>query len=817
MRLTQWFEDFRADASFALRQLRSAPAFTFIAVLTLALGIGANGAIFALVDAALLRPLPLREPDQLVQLWERAPSSQRTAVAPGNAAEWLERSRTFEAFGGYVGGVGAMAMSGVGAAAESVPRQWVTSGFFDVLGVPAVAGRTFKPSDDDPGGQARAVVMSETFWRGRFDADPTVMGRTIRFDGQPYTVVGVVPASFEAFGRTSIWALISPPPIPQMRTAYFLDIVGRMKPGTTLEAATDDLARIASELARERPQTNAGRGVITEPIRVSLVGTEVRLTAMLFLGVVGLVLLICCANVANLLLARATVRSRELAIRSALGAGRRRVIRQLLTESVILSGIGGALGAAVGAAILQVAPAAMPEGLLPSAVTLEFDARVGLFCALAAITVGVLFGLAPAWQATGGLASHAMASEGRGATGRGGVLRTLLVMGEVATAVVLLVGAGLLLRTLLALEQVDRGYRADRVLTMMVDPLGSEYQEPGSLQRFFDAIEREARKDPAVRSVAWASTLPLGESQAGDLPFEIVGEPAVNPRQRPTADYQIVSPAYFQTVDLPIVAGRAFDDRDGPMSTRVCIVNEAFVRRFLRDRSPIGARVLFQPPNSADPQIRQVVGVAKQVKARPDETEELMQIYAPIAQGALDDIFLLASPSAGPAEALAPSIRRAIERVDTAQLVTVADVRTLEEVAHAATSRHRFRAVAVMTFAGLALVLAMVGVFGVMAYSIQQRVREFGVRMALGATRKDMLRLVLGNAVAVVAGGAFIGLWLAALLSRVLDTVLFGVQPLDPATFGVVAALLAITAALSTAIPAWRATRVDPATIMTGE
>jgi len=707
-------------------------------------------------------------------------------------------------------------MSGVGNLAESVPRQWVTSGFFDVLGVPAIAGRTFKPADDDPRGQARAVVLSETFWRGRFNADPGVIGRQIRFDGQPYTVVGVVPRSFQEFGRTSIWALVSPPRIPQMRTAYFIQTIGRMKPGVSIETATGDLSRVAADLARELPQTNAGRGVLVEPIRAALVGSEVRLTAMLFLGVVGLVLLICCANVANLLLARATVRSRELAIRSALGAGRRRVLRQLLTESVILSVIGGVFGAGVGALILQVAPSVMPEGLLPSAVTIEFDTRVAVFCAVAALAVGVVFGLAPAWQATGVTSSTIMASDSRGTTGRGGRLRTLLVVGEVATAVVLLFGAGLLLRTLLALEDVDRGYRADRVLTMMVDPLASEYQEPGSLQRFFENVEREARKDPAVRSVAWASTLPLGTSEVGDLPFEIIGDPPVNARSRPTADYQIVSPAYFQTVDLPIVAGRAFTDRDGPGSVRVCIVNEAFVRRFLRGRNPIGVRVLFQA-GSENAQIRQIVGVARQVKARPDETEELIQTYVPIGQDAIDDIFLLARPAAGPAEALAPSVRAAIGRVDTAQLVNVADVMTLDDVARVATSRHRFRAVAVVTFAGLALVLAMVGVFGVMAYSIQQRVREFGVRMALGATRADMLRLVLGSAAGVVAAGAAVGLVLASLLSRVLDTVLFGVQPLDPPTFAGVIAMLLVTAALSTAIPAWRATRVDPAAIMKGD
>jgi putative ABC transport system permease protein len=708
-----------------------------------------------------------------------------------------------------------MVMSGVGSTAESVPRQWVTSGFFDVLGVPAIVGRTFTPADDDS--QEGEVVLNEAFWRARFNADPGVIGRQIRFDGQPFTVVGVVPSSFQQFGRTSIWAILSPPRIPQMRTTYFLQVIGRMKPGVTMEAASGDLARIAADLARELPQTNAGRGVIVEPIRTALVGSEVRLTAMLFLGVVGLVLLICCANVANLLLARATVRARELAIRSALGAGRRRVVRQLLTESVLLSAIGGLLGAGVGALILEVAPPMMPDGLLPSAVTLAFDTRVALFCGVAALAVGIVFGLAPAWQATGVSSSHVMVSDSRGATSRGGRLRALLVAGEVATAVVLLFGAGLLLRTLLALEQVDRGYRADRVLTMMVDPLGSEYPEPGALQRFLAEVEREARTDSTVRSVAWASTLPLGESQIGDLPFEIVGDRLGDPRRRPLADYQLVSPAYFETVDLPIVAGRPFTERDTATSIRVCIVNEAFVRRYLAGRAPVGVRLLFQPPDSPDPQIRQIVGVAKQVKGRPDETEDLIQIYTPVAQGGFDDIFLLARPTAGPAEALAPSIRAAIARVDRAQLVNVAEIQTLDDVARVATSRHRFRAVAVVTFAGLALLLAMVGVFGVMAYSIQQRTREFGVRMALGATRADMLQLVFASAAGVVASGAAIGLVMATLLSQLLETVLFGVQPLDPATFGAVIAALLVTAVLSTAVPAWRATRVNPAAVMKAE
>jgi putative ABC transport system permease protein len=813
MRVTQWLQQFPGDVAFAVRQLRSAPGFTLIAALTLALGIGANSAIFALVDAALLRPLPFPEPSRLVMLWERSDASSRGRVAPLNLMDWNERNRTFELMAGFVPNVGGMVMAAADGTTEDVPRQWVSAGLFQVLGVNAIAGRTFLPSDE----RTNVVVLSEGFWRTRFNADPTIVGRDIRLDGSPYTVVGVVPNDVRLLGRTSIWALISFPRRPALRTAYALHAVGRLKPGVGLEAASADMNGVADALAQEFPDTNKGRGVTVDPLQDALIGSEFRLTSLLFLGVVGFVLLICCANVANLLLARATVRTRELAIRSALGAGRGRLIRQLVTESLVLALVGGALGAAVGAAILNIAPSLIPQDLLPEVVTLDFDIRVVAFCAAAAILVGLLFGLAPAWQATGFSAAQAIASDTRTATGHGGKIRGLLVVGEVAMAVLLLFGAGLLLRTLMAVENVDRGYRAEGALTMIVDPLGARYPTPASLLQFFDAIEQEIRALPGVRSAAWASTLPLGPSYAGEYLFEVVGDAPVPDSQRPTADYQIVSDDYFGTLDLPLVAGRGFNDRDTRDTVPVCIVNEAFVRRYLQNRSPIGVRVAIRPEVQAKPVVREIVGVARQVKGRPEEREDLIQIYVPITQSIMDDIFLVVRPISGDAAALAPSVRAAIGRVDKEQLVSVRNVMTLDDVAWEATARHRFRAVLVLTFAGLALLLAMIGVFGVLAYSVQQRVRDFGVRRALGATTGDVLRLVVASAVRTIAAGAVIGLALSAVLSRLLTTMLVGVQPLDPITFAAVTILLVLTAAVAIAGPAWRASRIDPATALRGE
>ena len=387
MRLTRWLDELRDDVKFAVRQLRHSPAFALVAALTLALGIGANGAIFALVDATLLRPLPFPHPDRLVMLWERTGAETHDGVSPLNLADWNSRSRSFERIAGFVPSVGGMVMAGTDGNAETVSRQWVTSGVFEALGVTPIVGRTFSLADDRS--HTHVAVLNESFWRTRFNADRAVVGRDLKLDGTLYTIIGVVPERAQVIGRSSIWAMVSLHGAPpQARSAYMLQAVGRLKPGVTFDAATSDLGAIASALAREFPTTNQGRSVTIEPMHDAVIGSDLRFTSMLFLGVVGFVLLMCCANVANLLLARATVRTRELAIRSALGAGRRRVIRQLLTESLVLSTIGGVLGAVVGAAIVSAAPGLIPPGVLPGAVVLTFDSRVVAFCAVTAVLVG---------------------------------------------------------------------------------------------------------------------------------------------------------------------------------------------------------------------------------------------------------------------------------------------------------------------------------------------------------------------------------------------------------------------------------------------
>ena len=814
MRLTQWLEEFREDVRFAFRQLRMSPGFTLVATITLALGIGANSAMFALADAALVRPLPFPEPGRLVVLSELFQGQPGGPVNPVDFVEWTERARSFTAIAAVVRGGGSFV--GDDGVAEAIPAQAVTARFFDVLGVTPIAGRTFR--DEDEGPVSNVVVLSEGFWRRRLGADPALIGRATRFGGQTFTVVGIVPADFQfelpgttSEGSSQMWTLLNPPPdrSPAQRYPHYLQVIGRLKPGVTLAAARDDIAAVADTIAREMPGTNKGHVATASPLRDRIIRRELRLTAFLLIGVVGLVLLMCCTNVANLLLARASARSREFAIRSALGAGRTRIVRQVLTESLVLAMLGGLIGAAVGAAVLRVAPSFIPAGLIPNAVTVGFDGRVLTFCALAALAVAILYGLSPAWQVTRVAPVQAMTNDGRTVTGSSARFRRALAVSQVAIAVFLLCGAGLLLRTLLALESVDSGSRAGDLLTMMVSGGGPvRDSNPESMWRRYEAFRREVEQVPGVRAVAWGSALPFGGQWYGQN-FEIDGDPPRLPADRDSAGYQIVSPSYLPMLGVALLEGRGLADTDTAGSPQVCVVDEEFVRRFLRGRSVLGTRIsinaMMTPPRAVS---REIVGVVAQVKERPDEPEPRPHVYVPIAQNSWWNATLVVQPTDGRAETLTPGVRAALARVDRDRPATV--IRTLKALGSQATARPRFRAVLIGTFAVLALALAMVGVFGVLAYSVQQRTREFGVRIALGAGATNVLGLVLGSAARMIGVGVAIGLALAFVFAQSVAAFLFGVTPRDPVTFASVSAVLVLTAMVACAVPALRAVRVDP-------
>ena len=827
MRLMQWFEERAQDIRFALRQLKSTPTFTAVAVITLALGIGANSAMFALADATLIRPLPFPDADRLVMVWERAPQFPRVPMAPATLLDLQEQSQSFEVLGAVNMGIGGgPLLEAPDGTLQSVDRQYVTPRFFDALGVKAAVGRTFLPSEakrPTASDLARApvtlppvVVMSEGLWRSRFSADPSLVGRSVRLNGEPFTVVGIVPDDAQLQRPARIWNLLPEASPTSSRGAFSFQVVGRMKSGVTLDVAQAEMKVFGARLARDYPDTHKDWTVSVEPLRAAVMGSELQLTSLFLLGVVGFVLLLCCANVANLLLARSSVRSRELAVRSALGAGRSRIVAQLLTESLVLATVGGVLGIAFGMAILKMSLARLPATLLPAAATLAFDHRVLAFCAVASLVAGVLFGVVPAWQSTRTSLVQAIGSESRSSTRKGGRFRNLVVAGEVAAAVLLLCGAGLLLRTLLALGQYDPGYRADGDSVLTLDfslPTpgpGTSYPTGQSLLQFYNNAGRGVSALPGVQKIGWTTSLPYGESEIGPLRFEIVGDPPVPPGDRPLADFQASDPGYFTTLDLPVISGRSFTERDTRESMPVCLVSEAFVRRFLSGRDPIGVRIGIEPlfPGQPVPRAWEIVGVVPQVKGRTREADDRGQMYVPLAQYPWTDTYLVVQSAGGPVMAFLTPIREVVARID--RNLPVRRERTLTDLASTTTAPHRFRAVIVATFAALALTLALVGIFGVLMYSVEQRMRELGVRIALGATSVNVLTLVLGSAARVIALGTVVGLAAAAGLGQVISMFLFGVQPLDPLTFVSVAVLLAATAGVAAAAPALRAVRVDP-------
>ena len=800
-----------SDVRYALRSLWKARGFSSLAVLVLAVGIGATSAIFSLIDGTLIRPLPFADPDRLLMLWEHPPGYARNRVSPLNFQDWAEQNHAFSAMAAVAGG--GRTLTNSSGAAERVPGQAVTTAFFDVLGIAPLAGRTFVP--DDMAAQQAVVVIGERFWRSHLAGDPAAVGKLLRLDGQPFTVIGIVPASFQILFPADLWTPFTLRRTPEQRRQHYLQVIARLRPGVTIDQARSDMALVADGIARIAPDTNKNWTVTIEPLRDAIVGGEVRSTSMVLGGVVLFVLLMACANVANLLLARGIGRAREIAVRAALGASRRQIARLLVCESLVLATLGGVAGTMLSWAALTAAPSLIPPGLIPEGIVLSFDARVTVFAAVLTGLTGILFGLAPAWQAMRRAPGEALAIGGRGAAGGAGRLRAALAAAEVAGAVLLLAGAGLLVRTLASMNAQDPGYHADSVLTMSVALPFNRYPDQSGVLNFFRRADAALAAIPGVRSVGFVDNLPLDGWDIGQ-PVEVVGDPPSESASRRSAHYQITSPRYFETMGIRLASGRAFTDRDIATAPPVCIVNEEFVRRFLNRREPVGAfvKVPNMAPGQAPTIAREIVGVIRQVAIGAGETERAVEIYVPMEQNVWYDS-AVALKTAGAPATYAAAARAAIASVDKDQPVT--RVRAMEEVAAEATSRPRFRATLVGTFALLALALAAVGVFGVMTFSVRERTREFGVRIALGASRADIMNLVVGTGLKIAGAGALLGLAAAALLTRTLASLLFGVTPLDPITFLAAPGVLVATALVASVLPALRAVRVDPAVTLRQE
>jgi putative ABC transport system permease protein len=799
------------DLRYALRLLRRSPGFTIAAVTVLALGIGANTAIFSVVDATLLRPLPFPKPGALVMLWEAPPGYVHNRVSPLNFQDWHDSNSVFAGLAAVSGGSRTMPTR---TGAERIPGQSVTAEFFSTLGVRPIAGRTFSPEDERT--RASVVVLSEGFWRNRFGADTTLVGRAITLDGRPYTVIGIVPTGFQILYPADQWTLFVPRRGPEQRRMHYLQVIGRLKTGVTMEQAKAALSGIATHIAEISPESNRGWGVTIEPLRQALVGNELRSTSLALAGVVLFVLLMACANVASLVLARGAARSRELAVRVSLGAGGARLARQLLTESLVLATMGGAAGIALAAALIRIAPALIPPDTLPTGMVLTLDGRVLAFTLAATLATGILFGLVPAWQVARGAVADSLRGGGRGIAG--GNARTLGVLAavEIAVALIVVTGAGLFLRTLERLSQVDPGYHAERVLTARLSLPLATYKTQARCLEFYVAAQREIESLPGIRSAAFGGSVPLTGFEIGQG-FEVRGAASRPESLRASAHYQIVGARYFETLGIPLESGRAFTDRDVESAPQVAIVNREFVRRYLGGRDPIGAHVIVQAMDMGGPKPvdREIVGVSGQVKLdSPGERESAVEIYVPITQNPWFDATIAIRAEAAP-EQLTAGLRAAIARIDKDLALT--RIRTMDEIAANAVARPRFRARLLAGFAAVALLLSAVGVFGVLAFSVSRRRREFGIRMALGAQAQGVLSLVLCRAAKIAIVGLMAGLAGAALLARGLGTLLYGVRPDDPATFTTAALVLGFVTLLAAAIPAWRAATVDPATVLREE
>jgi putative ABC transport system permease protein len=802
---------FQHDLKHALRLLVRQPGLTLVAVVTLALGIGANTAIFSAVDAVLLRPLPWPDPDRMVMVWEKRPQEgvMDNAVSPADYLDWSRSATSFTAMSAYA--TVSADLTGRGTPERFVAGA-VSASFFDVFGAKPIAGRVFT-RDEEIVGRHRVVVLSYPLWTERFGSDRSVLGRKVVLNGIPHEVVGVV-GPFEFVDKEArLWTplALEGGAEPPSRAMHALDVYGRLKPAVSVERARAEMHAIGERLSREYPETNRRHGSHVVPLRGELVA-PVRSGLLLLLAAVGFVLLIACVNVANLLLARAVSRRREIAVRAALGAGRARLALQGLTESLVLAFAGGLAGLLVARWSLDALPHLMPEAQTVVGLDrLGIDARVIGFAALLTFATGVLFGLLPAWHLARQEVNQGLRDGGRSIAGGRRTLRAGLVVTEVALASLLLVGAGLALRSFRTILAADPGMRSNGVMTALVTLPNARYPELERRVATFDAIEACLAAIPGVRSTGATSLLPMSGMNAR-RGIAIQGRDATN--DAPTrAHPRGVTPGYFQTLGIRIVRGRGFTPQDDNRAPLVAVINEEAARRFWPGASPIGAKLRL---NGEEEDWREIVGVVGDVRhwglAGPVEPE----LYMPIRQRQYrwDGMVFIASASRDP-ESLAPDIRSAVRVVDPD--LVVSRLRTMADVEAASVQPQRVTMLLLAAFGGTALLLAAAGIYGVMAHLVSLRTAEIGIRMTLGARPRDVLRQILGEAVAQAAAGLAIGLAGAIVLTRWFRAMLYEVSPTDPATLVGVALVLLASAILACYVPARRAMNVDPVSALRAE
>ncbi|MFL6285550.1 MAG: ADOP family duplicated permease [Pyrinomonadaceae bacterium] len=803
------------DIRYGARVLARHKGFTAVAVITLALGIGANTAIFSVVNELLLRPLPYRDAERVVMLWEVTPEGRhQNTTSRKNFLAWREQSKSFETIAAFSDQRANLTGAGD---PEEVSTQMASSGLFNVLGVDAVVGRTFTKDDIEPGAP-RVAVLSYGLWQRRFGGDRGVVGRPITLSGEPYTVIGVVPANFQWHIRSrsgtgkpaEVWTLLTMPASQADAVGAwhgrFLSVVGRLKPGVSREQADAELKTIEARISEDDPQYSKGYSAEVIHVREQLVG-NVRPALWLLLGAVGFVLLIACANVANLLLARAASREKEIALRTALGARRMRIVRQLLTESLLLALLGGLGGLALAWWGIQALVAISPRDLVNlQGVGLNLTV---LWWTLAVVVVtGILFGLVPALEATRVDLNDTLKEGGKGASGqraRSRGLRGALVVAEVALALVLLVGAGLLVKSFARMRNIDTGFRTDNVLTMVVRLPEAKYNEDPKVVGFFRQTLERVRAIPGVRSVGIVNYLPLYGGLGSATGFTVEGRPAPPPGEEPSTNVRVSDVGYFGAIGIPVLRGRNFTEVEDAQARHVVIVSESFARKYFPGEDPLGKRVAVEMFDKPTP--TEIVGVVGDVRYDSLTDAAEPTVYFPHPELTYSFMTLVIHADGDPAQ-LTPAIRREISGIDPDQ--PISDVRTMTQVMAETVGRARFSTLLFGIFAGLATLLAAVGIFGVMNYSVTLRTREIGLRMALGAQPARVLVLVLRQGLVLTLVGVGLGLAVSLALTRVMSSLLFGVDATDPATFAAIVPLLTTVSLIACYIPARRATRIDP-------